>query len=61
VPDESIVRSGYKRGCGNEDRLVENVTLNFAKVSVDYTPQKDDGSAGMTIPFGWDIAANNKE
>jgi type VI secretion system secreted protein Hcp len=48
-------------GAGNEDRLVENVTLNFAKVGVDYTPQKDDGSAGTAIPFAWDIAANNKE
>src|SRR6516225_9327622 len=48
-------------GTGAEDRLTENVTLNFAKVSLDYTPQKDDGSGGTAIPFGWDIAANSKE
>jgi type VI protein secretion system component Hcp len=48
-------------GSGAEDRLTENVTLNFAKVSVDYTPQKADGSADTAIPFGWDIAANSKE
>jgi type VI secretion system secreted protein Hcp len=48
-------------GSGAEDRLIENVTLNFAKVAVDYTPQKVDGSADTTIPFGWDIAANSKE
>jgi type VI secretion system secreted protein Hcp len=47
-------------GSGAEDRLTENVTLNFAKVSVDYTPQKADGSADTAIPFGWDIAANCK-
>jgi type VI secretion system secreted protein Hcp len=46
---------------GDEDRLTENFTLNFAKVSVDYTPQKADGSADTAIPFGWDIAANSKE
>jgi type VI secretion system secreted protein Hcp len=48
-------------GSQSEDRLTENVILNFAKVSVDYTPQKDDGSKGTAIPFAWDIAANSKE
>ena len=48
-------------GSGAEDRLTENVILNFAKVSVDYTPQKADGSADTAIPFAWDIAANSKE
>jgi type VI secretion system secreted protein Hcp len=48
-------------GSGNEDRLTENVILNFAKVSVDYTPQDDKGAPGTPIPFGWDIAANSKE
>lgn len=48
-------------GSGGEDRLTENVTLNFAKVSVDYVPQKVDGTADTAIPFGWDIAANSKE
>ena len=44
-----------------EDRLTENVTLNFAKVNVDYTPQKADGSADTAIPFAWNIAANSNE
>jgi type VI secretion system secreted protein Hcp len=48
-------------GSGTEDRLIENVSLNFAKVNVDYTPQKADGTADTPIPFGWDIAANSKE
>jgi len=38
----------------------EKVSLNFAKVTVDYTPQNGDGSAGTTKTFGWDIAANSK-
>jgi len=45
---------------GGEDRLTENVSLNFSKVNVDYTPQGDKGTAGTAIPFGWDIAANAK-
>src|SRR3954469_12515145 len=31
-------------GSGGEDRLTENVTLNFSKFAFVYTPQKDDGS-----------------
>jgi type VI secretion system secreted protein Hcp len=48
-------------GTGAEDQLTENVTLNFAKVSMDYTPQKVDGTADTAVPFTWDIAANSNE
>jgi type VI secretion system secreted protein Hcp len=48
-------------GSGGEDRLTENVTLNFAKVHVDYVPQDDKGAPGTAIPMSWDIAANVKE
>lgn len=48
-------------GSGGEDRLTENVSLNFAKVSLDYTPQDAKGAPGTAIPFAWDIAANAKE
>jgi type VI secretion system secreted protein Hcp len=59
---ETVLISGSSTGGSqNDDRLNENVILNFGKVSVDYTPQKDDGSAGTAIPFGWDITANSME
>jgi type VI secretion system secreted protein Hcp len=58
---EVFVTSVATGGHGGEDRLTENVTLNFSKVNVDYTPQTDKGGAGTAIPFGWDIAANCKE
>ena len=45
-------------GSGGEDRLTENVSLNFAKVNVDYTPQDAKGAAGTAIPFGWNVAEN---
>jgi type VI secretion system secreted protein Hcp len=48
-------------GSGGEDRLTENVTLNFGKVHVDYTPQKPDGSPGTAIPMDWNIAENTRE
>ena len=59
---ETVLIAGVTTGgSGNEDRLTENVILNFAKVSVDYTPQKADGSADTAIPFSWDVATNSNE
>ena len=47
-------------GSGGEDRLTENVRLNFAKVKVDYTEQTQTGAAGAKPKMGWDIEANKK-
>jgi type VI secretion system secreted protein Hcp len=47
-------------GSGGEDRLTENVTLNFAKVAVDYKEQTKTGAAGAAPSMTWDIAANVK-
>jgi type VI secretion system secreted protein Hcp len=47
-------------GSGGEDRLTENVTLNFSKFKFEYTPQKADGSGDAVKTSGWDIAANKK-
>jgi type VI secretion system secreted protein Hcp len=55
-----IVTSVTTGGSGGEDRLTENVSLNFAKFKVEYTPQKKDGSGDAPITIGWDIAANVK-
>ena len=40
---EVMVTSVSTGGSGGEDRLTENVTLNFAKVEVTYTPQDAKG------------------
>lgn len=58
--EDVLITSVSTGGSGGEDRLTENVSLNFAKVSVDYTPQKPDGSGDTAIPYSWDIAANIK-
>lgn len=55
---EVFVTSVSTGGSGGEDRLTENVSLNFATVNVDYTPQDAKGAAGTAIPFGWKIAEN---
>lgn len=53
-----MVTSVSTGGSGGEDRLTENVTLNFAKVELDYVPQKADGSGEAAKKAGWDIAEN---
>jgi len=45
-------------GSGGQDRVTENVTLNFAQFNVEYTPQKTDGSGGATISQKWNIPKN---
>lgn len=47
-------------GSGGEDKLTENVTLNFGAVSVNYKEQLADGSGGPAKTFPWDIAANTQ-
>ena len=54
-----IVTSVSTGGSGGEDRLTENVTLNFAKVKWCYTP--DDGKVGTDICNGWDILTNTPQ
>ena len=55
---EVLVAGISTGGSGGEERLTENVTLNFGKFRMDYTPQQDDGSAGTAINAAWDVAGN---
>lgn len=45
-------------GAPGQERLTENVTLNFAKVKVDYKEQLASGGAGVSPTITWDIRAN---
>ena len=58
---EVMITSLSTGGSGGEDRLTENVTLNFAKVKVDYKEQTATGGVGATPTMSWDIAANVSE
>lgn len=59
IMEEVMVTSISTGGSGGEDRLTENVTLNFAKFTVKYQPQDAKGAKkGGTIDVGWDIAEN---
>jgi type VI secretion system secreted protein Hcp len=53
-----LISSINTGGSGGEDRLIENVGLNFGKFEVIYTPQKADGTADAEIPQKWNITTN---
>ena len=58
---EVLISSVSTGGSGGEDRLTENVTLNFGWFKVEYTPQKSDGTGDAAIEAVWNIAENVKE
>ena len=53
-----LISSVSQGGSGGEDRLTENVTLNFAKVEWCYSTTDIKGGLGTPACKGWDIQAN---
>lgn len=48
-------------GSGGEDRLTENVTLNFAKFELEYQEQDEKGAKkGGAVKAGWNMKENVK-
>lgn len=58
VIKEILVSSVSTGGSGGEDRLTENVSLNFREWKMTYTPQTATGGAGTAVEFGFNIAKN---
>jgi type VI secretion system secreted protein Hcp len=56
-----LITSVSPGGSGGEDRLTENVSLNFAKMTIGYTPQKEDGSGDAEVTLNWNIEKNIEE
>ena len=57
--EEVLITSVSTGGSGGEDRLTENVTLNFAKFMYKFQPQDAKGAKlGGTKDYGFDIAGN---
>ena len=56
-----MVTSLSTGGSGGEDKLTENVTLNFAEFEFDYTNQLPTGGKGTEVPFKFDISKNASE
>ena len=58
--EDVLVTSVHVGGHNGDERIMENVSLNFRKFKVEYTPQTDKGGAGTAAQFSWDIAANTE-
>ena len=56
-----LISSVSTGGSGGEDRLTENVSLNFAKVKVNYVEQTEKGAEGAKPEMTFNIAENTKE
>lgn len=56
--EDLLISSVSTGGSGGEDRLTENVSLNFAKVKVDYIEQTQQGGAGEKPKMAWNIQSN---
>ena len=57
---ECLITSISTGGSGGEDRLTENISINFARVQLDYVPQKEDGSGDAEINMTYNIAKNQE-
>ncbi len=58
--DKLLVTGVSTGGSGGEERLTENIRLNFAKVGVEYKIQDEKGGGKDGGTFTWDIASNTK-
>jgi type VI secretion system secreted protein Hcp len=56
-----LISSVSTGGSGGDDRLTENVTLNFARLKLEYVEQAaTGGKSGGPVKMGWDIPQNKK-
>jgi type VI secretion system secreted protein Hcp len=54
-----LVSSFQTGGAGHADVVpIDQVSLNFAKIEVEYKPQKPDGTLAPGAQFGFDLKAN---
>lgn len=59
---EVLITAVSTGGSGGEDRLTENVTLNFAKVKVEYQEQDAKGAKkGGAVTMTYNVAENVSE
>jgi len=55
-----LLVSSYQTGGSGHSEVVptEQVSINFAKIEVEYKEQKPDGTLGGAVKAGWDVKAN---
>ena len=55
-----VLVSGYQTAGAGGDLVMDQVSLTFSKIKVEYKAQKPDGSLDTAIVAGWDKKANKK-
>jgi type VI secretion system secreted protein Hcp len=55
-----IISSISTGGSGGEDRLTENLSLNFGAYNICYVPQTETGAPDTATDWKWDIAQNTE-
>jgi type VI secretion system secreted protein Hcp len=56
----ALISSVQNSGAAEGGPLSESVSFAFTAVEVEYTPQKDDGSADGAVTMKWDYAKNKE-
>jgi type VI secretion system secreted protein Hcp len=56
---EDVLVSSYQMGgSGGDDATNDQLSLNFAKLTLEYTSQDPDGTPGVSNTVAWNIAEN---
>jgi type VI secretion system secreted protein Hcp len=53
-----VVTSYQTAGAALDEIPVDQVSLGFSKIELDYRPQKPDGSLDSSVKAGWDLKQN---
>jgi type VI secretion system secreted protein Hcp len=59
VKMNDVIITGVSHGGSGDSGLTEQVSMSFAKIAIEYKPQKPDGSLDTGVFFKYDIK-NNK-
>jgi type VI secretion system secreted protein Hcp len=60
VKMNDVIITGVTHGNATGQQSSETVSLAFAKVDLEYKPQKPDGSLDATVVFKYDLKANKE-
>ena len=52
--------SSYQISASSGDVPLDEVSLRFSKVQIDYRPQKATGALGAAVHAGWDVKVNKQ-
>lgn len=57
---QDVMVSSFWQTDGNAGTSTESLRFNFAKIEIEYTPMKADGTAAETVKAGYDLKAGTK-